>query len=315
MRKVTILLCLSLLAPMWAFSQYYWDYGFRAGVANSLTDIGGLQKTAQPWVLDMKLQETRWNPGIYVRYKIRDPFSIEADFDYLRLEGADSLSTNPGRRGRNLNFRNDIFQLTVKGEWAFYENPDLGNTYRYQNSFSSYLFLGISVFYQDPYGWGNPPGGHGLDWYNLQPLHTEGKSYSVIQPGIPVGAGFNFTINKTYRIGFDLTWTETFTDYLDDVSGNYVSAAQYAAMSPEQQYFSNRNGQIPSSVVTAQDLPKYNNYGNGQKRGDPTNHDSFITAVGTFGYVIRGRSNLYRSHYGGLFSKGKYRIRRRRAKF
>ena len=309
MRKITFLFFICVLAPLWGFSQYYWDYGLRLGVANSLTDIGGLQKTAQPWVLDMKLQETRWNPGFYVRYKIRDPFSLEADFDYIRLQGADSLSTNPGRKGRNLTFRNDVFDLTVKAEWQFYQNPDLGNTYRYQNSFASYLFLGFSVFYQDPFGYGNPPGGSGWGWYNLHPLETEDVHYHLIQPGIPVGAGFNFTISKTYRIGFDITWTETFTDYLDDVSGSYPTAAQYATMSPEAQYFSNRATQESAADAGI------GNYGNGQKRGDPHDHDSFLTAVGTFGYVIRGRSNFYRSHYGGLFSKGRYRIRRRRAKF
>jgi hypothetical protein len=316
MRKIIFILSFCVIAPFWGFSQYYWDYGARLGMANSLTDIGGLQKTAQPWILDMKLQETRWNLGGYLRYKIRDPFSIEADLDWIRLQGADSLSTNPGRRGRNLNFRNDIVDLTVKGIWQFYQNPDLGNTYRYQNAFASYLCLGVSVFLNHPQGYGDPPGGHGEGWYNLRPLKTEAESspYHLIQPGVPVGAGFFFTFSKTYRVGFELQWTETFTDYMDDISGKYPTAAQYATMSPEAQYFSNR-----ATVASAGDVG-LGNYGagpqgNGEKRGDPTNHDSYLTATFTVGYVIRGRSSFYRSHYGGLFSRGKYTIRRRRAKF
>ena len=309
MRKIIILLGFCIMVPALGFSQYYWDYGMRVGAANYLGDIGGLEKTARPWVLDMKIKETRWNTGAYLRYKLRDPFAIEADFDYLRIQGADSLSTNPGRRGRNLSFRNDIFGLTVKGIWTFYENPDLGNVYRYQNSFASYLFLGVTVFHQNPKAYGDPPGGHGAGWYALQPLQTEGIKYHLVQPGIPVGAGFNFTLSKTYRIGWDLTWTETFTDYLDDISHTYPTAAQAATMSPEAQYFSNR-----ATAASASDAGIFN-YGNGNKRGDPTHHDSFLTTSVSFGYVLRGRSNFYRSHYGGLFSHGKYRIRRRRAKF
>jgi len=311
MRKIIILLTFIVIIPAAGYSQYYWDYGLKLGMSNYVGDIGGLAGTARPWLLDMKLQETRWNPGAYVRFKIRDPFSIEADFDYLRIQGADSLSTNPARRERNLNFRNDILDLSFKGLYTFYENPDLGNTYRYQNSFSAYAFLGISIFYTNPEGYGDPPGGSGPGWYSLRPLKTEGVSYSPIQPGIPVGAGFNFTLSKTYRIGFEVAWTETFTDYLDDVSGSYPTAAQQATMSPEALYFSNRTTQ----ALAEQYGIATNNYGPGQKRGDPNDHDSFLTADVTLGYVIRGRSSFYRSHYGGLFSKGKYRIRRRRAKF
>ena len=311
MRKIIILSAFCVMLPALGFSQYYWDYGTRIGASNYLGDIGGLEKTAQPWILDMKVKETRWNTGAYIRYKIRDPFSIEADLDYLRIQGADSLSTNPGRRGRNLSFRNDIFDLSVKGLWTFYENPDLGSVYTYRNAFASYLFLGVSVFHQNPKALGDPPGGHGQGWYALRPLETEGKKYSLVQVGIPMGMGFNFTFSKTFRLGWDLTWTETFTDYLDDISGKYPTAAQAATMSPEALYFSNRA--YPGSVSNTD--VALNNYGNGNKRGNPSHHDSFLTAVATFGYVIRGKSNFYRAHYGGLFSHSKYRIRRHRAKF
>lgn len=309
MRKIIILLAFCTGFSLMGSAQYYLDYGARLGVSNYLGDIGGLEKTARPWVLDMKLQETRWNFGGYARYKLRDPFAVEADLDYLRLSGADSLSTNPGRRGRNLNFRNDILDLSLKGIWTFYENPDLGNTYRYQNSFDAFLTLGISFIWSNPKGYGDPPGGHGYGWYSLHPLETEGVHYNRFQPGIPVGAGFNFTLSKTLRIGWQIQWTETFTDYLDDISNKYPTAAQYANMSPEAQYFSNR-----ATAQSASDAG-IGNYGDGNKRGDPTNHDSFLTATVTVGYVIRGRSNFYRSHYGNIFSKGKYRMRRRRAKF
>jgi hypothetical protein len=321
MRKYILAFIIILFFPLAGFSQYYLDYGAKLGVSNSLTDVGGWDQTARPFVLDMKLAETRWAFGGYLRYKLKDPWSIEADLYYLRIQGADSLSVYPGRRGRNCNFRNDIFQFSVMGEWTFFENPDLGNTYRYENAFAAYLAIGIAIFYQDPYGYGNPVDSkgnplagpdsyHGLGWYNLQPLQTEGVHYHKIQPGIPIAMGFNFTIKKKYRIGWSLTWTKTFTDYLDDISGHYPQPSQLT--SPQAVYFSNRSA---TAIAEDHTLPALNNYGPGQKRGDPTNMDTYIITTVDAGYVIRGRSNFYRRHYGGIFSKNKYKVRRRRAKF
>ena len=202
MRKLTLAFIIVLVFPLVGFSQYYFDYGMKLGVSNSLTDIGGLEQTARPFVLDMKTQETRWAAGFYGRYKLKDPWSIEANLTYVRIQGADSLSTNSGRRGRNLNFRNDIFQFSLMGEWTFFENPDLGNTYRYENAFAAYLATGIAVFYQDPYGYGNPPGGHGWGWYNLQPLETEGVHYHKIQPGIPISVLLLFQAHNGHGLIF-----------------------------------------------------------------------------------------------------------------
>ena len=202
------------------------------------------------------------------------------------------------------------------GMWTFFENPDLGNTYRYQNAFSAYLAAGISIFYQCPYAY-NPFHYFGLPtWVNLHPLETEGVRYHIIQPGIPFEAGFNFTIKKQYRIGWSITWTKTFTDYLDDVSGTYPNPDvwQQLGFSSQKQaeaaYFSNRATAASASGVGL------DQYGlQGEQRGDSKNLDSFLTTTVDAGYVIRGRSNFYHRQYSGLFSKNRFKVRRRRAKF
>src|SRR5690606_4458195 len=59
-------------------------------------------------------------------------------------------------------------------------------------------------------------------WYALQPLQTEGVSYSKINFSIPAGIGFYYTIDRKYRLGLELGWRTTFTDYIDDISDKYV---------------------------------------------------------------------------------------------
>jgi len=297
-------------------SQWLWDYGTSAGVSNYLGDIGGKEKTRRDFVSDMKLAKTRWNVGGFARYKWRPKVSLKLALDYLRLEGDDKLSSNPGRHYRNLNFRNDMFDLALTAEWFFYENNDLGNTYRYRNGFRAYLFGGIGGFYS------NPKGFYQGSWVKLRPLQTEGHSYKPIGVNIPIGAGFYFTLEKKHRIGFEINWRTTFTDYLDDISGNYPDAP------PSNSATYDLSNRTPELGAPSPDDPSGGAYPYfvdpktnkaifaGQKRGDPTHKDSYITMSLSYSYVIRGKSSFYRGRYGHFFGKkSKRRVRKIRAKF
>ena len=105
------LLFIAIFISQIVWAQYKWDFGFQGGVSNYLGDIGGKEKTRRDFVSDMKLAETRWAGALFARYKFGPRLSLKGQFAYQRIQGADSLSTNPARRARNLNFRNDIFEL------------------------------------------------------------------------------------------------------------------------------------------------------------------------------------------------------------
>ena len=177
-----------------ASAQYRWDYGFSLGAANYLGDMGGKEKTRRNFVADMKMAETRWNVGGFMRYKFNPLLSVKAELSYLRIQGNDALSSNPGRHARNLNFRSDIFELSVTPQIKLYENNDLGSSYRFRLGFKAYAFAGIGVFHF------NPKAYYKEDWVPLQPLHTEGVNYSLWQFNIPVGTGFYFTMKKKHRL-------------------------------------------------------------------------------------------------------------------
>lgn len=305
--KNIFILFLILLFTTSLSAQRRLDYGIAIGVSNYLGDIGGKEKTRRDFVADMKLAKTRWNTGGFIRYKVKPKISLKLALDYIRLEGDDKLSTNPARNARNLNFRNDMFDLGLTGQFCFYEDNDLGNTYRFKNGFRAYAFVGIGGFYS------NPKANYNGSWVKLRPLQTEGVSYSPIGLNIPAGLGFYFTFEKKHRIGFEANYKTTFTDYLDDISGNY---ADPSGMSAQGAALSNRTPEL-----TGLDPEFAKNFGYdsgrdvGNKRGDKTHKDSYMTMSLSYSYVLRGKSSFYRGRYGSFFNNKRGRVRKIRAKF
>jgi hypothetical protein len=130
--------------------------------------------------------------------------------------------------------------------------------------------------------------------------------------------GFYFTFNKQWRVGWEISWRTTFTDYLDDISTTFEIPGSDDPLATEfvnQSYQAlvdeinaENPGEAPLSVNSFQYIPGFST-----KRGDPNYNDSFLTTQLTVGKVIRGRSNFYRSKYSWL--KNRAGIRRSRAKF
>lgn len=312
--RFKILVFLILISTL-SIAQYRWDYGGQAGVSNYLGDIGGKSQTRRDFVADMKLGQTRWDPTVFVRYKFNPKLSLRGQFSYLRIQGADSLSTNPARRARNLSFRNDIFELSATPQVTIYENQDLGSSYRFKLSFNFYAFAGVGVMHH------NPKASYEGEWVALQPLHTENVKYSLWQFVVPVGTGFYFTVRKKHRIGFEFDWRICFTDYLDDVSKTYANPS---TLSPLGAALSNRTNELTTADKKAIGEPAgwYNNFGYNpvlnpaDKRGQSNHKDTYMTATLNYSYVIRGHGSFYRSRYGSFFSKKKKKNSRKvRAKF
>jgi hypothetical protein len=302
MRKL-ILIIVAAALPTLMQAQYLWDFGVQAGASNYLGEMGGKEKTRRNFVSDIKLSKTQVTAGGFARYKFTPLISAKLAANWVRIEGADNTSTNPGRVGRNLSFQNNIIELELTGQVFFYEVPDLGHTYRYRNDFKMYAFAGIAGYYHSPRAHYNG------EWVKLQPLQTEGKKYSKMGVAIPLGIGFFFTFEKRHRIGWEFNWRTTFTDYLDDVSTEYADPADLT--SAEAIALANRRDELGN----AEGVPLPSNYGPGKKRGDPSHNDSYLSTSLYYSYVLRGRSSFYRSKYGSIFKQKKYKKRKIRAKF
>ena len=134
---------------------------------------------------------------------------------------------------RNLSFRNDLIIASaytrikfIKKHFNYADRPD----------FTPYIKLGIELMYSNPKS--RIPEfrpdlsrfENGSDWTALRPLGTEGQfvpelnisKYNPLQIAIPVGIGFILKINDRLNFSSDLNFHLLFTDYIDDVSGEYV---------------------------------------------------------------------------------------------
>ena len=306
--KNRIYLLLFALAPLAGSAQYKWDFGGSVGASNYLGDIGGKEQTRRDFVADLKFAQTRFVFDGFARYKVHPNISLKAAFAYGRIKGDDKLTTNTARHDRNLNFRNNLLELTVDGQFFFYEINDVGRAYRYRNDFRAYAFAGVGGIHHNPKGQLDSQG----PWIPLQPLETENVHYGKWQFVIPSGVGFYFTISKIHRVGWELGWRKTFTDYLDDISTVY---ADPATLSPQAAQMANQSSYVPG--ITATELASYAppSIGNQGKRGDPTHNDAYIFTQFSYSYSIKGKSKFAKARYKSYFRKGKYKKRKIRAKF
>lgn len=155
--------------------------------------------------------------GVSVNYEFSDQVMIRSGLTYTVVGGADRYNTKPDLVVRNLSFETAIAELSVVGEYYFQ------NLYR--QKVSPYIFGGLAVFKYNPYAYDAT----GQKVF-LKPLSTEGqgiagyaKPYSLTQLAIPFGGGIKYALNSNLRIGLELGIRKLFTDYLDDVSGNYAA--------------------------------------------------------------------------------------------
>jgi len=189
---------------------------------------------------------------------------IRGGIAWAQLAGDDKFNKDVSYKSRNLSFRTNVWEASLCAELNLVE-PDLFYAY-------PYLFAGVGVFKYDPYAFDNEG-----KKVKLHPLRTEGqglpeypdrKKYSLTQFNIPVGGGWKWRFNKTYDLAFEFGYRVLFTDYLDDVSKNYVSGTVLTnRVGPKAAEMANRAKPIPGSGATP---------GPGEMRGNPGVKDSYF---------------------------------------
>lgn len=206
---------------------------------NALNYFGDLSPS--PGALSTDVGFTRPGIGVDFSHRFGPRYTLRASFLYGTIRGDDFESADKGdseakfRYVRNLSFRNRIKELTIVAVFDLFKNEA---SYISRVQWTPYAYLGATIFHHNPQAYvaddsGLPEAG---TWVDLQPLGTEGQNatlldtdanagiepYKLIQMAIPFGIGVRYRLNQVFDMSFEMGIRYTFTDYLDDVSKNYV---------------------------------------------------------------------------------------------
>jgi hypothetical protein len=218
---------------------------------NSLNYFGDLAPA--PKRISTDLSQTRPAYALTFEHRKGPRFSYRAAFTYGTIRGSDARLANDVeaalakdnftesyyRYRRNASFKNHIKELSVTFVFDFIEN---NNFFFRRPIIAPYIFSGIALFHHNPKAkipardvQGNTLPGAG-EWIELQPLGTEGqhaklletdanfgiRTYRLLQPSIPIGFGARLKYTNQINFFCELSFRYLFTDYVDDVSKNYV---------------------------------------------------------------------------------------------
>ena len=292
------------------FEPYYF-VGANINAGNYFGDLAPVNKAAST-----DISFTRPGFGLFGGYKFHHSLAFTAGINWVRVFGDDFASDASGedsfpRFARNLSFRNDIKEFRVGLQ--IYLLPNYGGPGQ-RLPFNAYLSLGAAVFHHEPQGKvpdadyqsaqdGSVAAPQAGEWVKLRPLGTEGQNLGIVEPyksielAIPVAVGAQMIIPGTQlTAGLEFGIRYLFTDYIDDVSTNYVSLDQFT--DPLARIMSDRSTVPASSRGEARDLSSlrvvplnfngttYNIEGNigsgidGSIRGNPDDNDFiFITQI------------------------------------
>lgn len=270
-----------------SFKDMEADLGFEIGPSFFLGDLGGNLGDGKRFVKDLNLPTTRYFLGLSGAIYPASWLGIRANLDYGRIYGNDAMTTggdfaSKGRRERKLDFRSAIEEATVCLE--VYPTDFFTLPLDYQPRLRPYAVIGIGGFHFNPQGSYTDPTTGRTSWVNLRPLHTEGEGwgpgyppeYSLWQMNFPMGIGARYDLSDRVAISGELQDRITHTDYLDDVSTNFIGGYDPTgakAMALFQQHLSPQNAAIAYQMYNKSGLPS----SDFSTRGDPTHYDSYFT--------------------------------------
>lgn len=221
-------------------------------------------------------KDTKLAFGILYRYNFSDRYAFRLQALNGTLQAYDNRSSDSLQLMRDLHFRARLLEFSGLLEVNFlkYRSKDKDS-----KKWTPFVFAGLAYYRA------SPQAEYRGEWYDLQPLGTEGQG-TTAQPGsdvyrvdnicIPFGAGFKWNVG---RLDFQVEWglRRTYTDYLDDVSGTYVDRDQLAF----------ENGPLAAALADPSALGQLTVYPNeGRARGDADTRDWYQYTGLSITYII-----------------------------
>jgi hypothetical protein len=271
MKKLAFVVFGIFLGMVPACAQFF-EFGIGGGTSHYMGDLAPVM---------VQMSQTKVSQKLFANYIWKNKIGLGISLNHGKISGDDTKTDNIFLKQRNLNFKTGIWEghfrveNYIKGFYPFQKTKKL----------FPYVFAGLGMFLYSPY-----------TTYNgarvaLQPLGTEGQGtplsnkpkYNLAQVCIPFGAGVKYPISKHFILGAEVGFRKLFTDYLDDVSGNYVdlnmltnySGAQAAALSV-------RADELTGNPAGIQP---------GEKRGNPKQLDWYTFVQVSLSYIPFNNKN------------------------
>ncbi len=244
-QRLFFLLCLTM--SLTESKAQNWHVSGRFGFSNYQ---GDLQDRS------FVLSQAKITGSLGLRYDISEHFTARAFATLGTLTASDGNNSSAELKKRNLDFQSHILDFELGAQYHIFS---LNNKW-----WTPYVFAGIGLFNFDPATRTNAG-----DKVSLASLSTEGQGfvngrdpYSLWQFMIPFGVGAEYAITEDLRIGLELGYRSTFTDYIDDVSKGYI----------DQKLLLNNRGPIATELAYRgnETYPDA-----GVRRGNPDNNDSY----------------------------------------
>ena len=296
MKRVVCVLCITVYS-LTTFAQTQ-EVGIGIGISNFLGDLGKKEPNKRTYFGD--LEGSLFRPAVSVFYKnhFNHWAGVKIAFTYGVFEGDDRLARSEEfgddawfRNYRNLHFKSHVFELSAIVEANLMKYIPGSMRYR----MAPFVFAGIAVLRF------NPKAEYNGEWVSLQPLGTEGQGmsqypdrqkYARFQPTIPLGFGFKFNINTYLAMSIEFGHRFTFTDYLDDVSTNYVSEGEFI-----NQYGLEKGTMAYEISRRSAELDPEESYGSittpGEVRGNPAKNDSYLFSTVSIAYKFANKFSEY----------------------
>lgn len=269
------------------------ELGFGLGPMFFLGDLGGHRGVGKTFVKDLNIPLTKFSKGLFANIYPAEWLGFRAALNHGQVEGHDQIIKDRNgdeyfRKLRNLQFRSSIFEAYVAAEFyptVFFEQYD-----GLQGKLRPYGVIGVGIFKFNPKGEYFDESGKGR-WVALQPLHTEGqgmaeypdrKDYKLSQKEIPLGFGAKYYVKENFYIGMEVLHRKTFTDYIDDVSTNYIDQDLFA------QYLTTEQAKMAQQLNYRENYPALNTRPYlDEQRGNPKQNDAFFSTIIKLGWRLQ----------------------------
>ncbi len=310
--RILSVLCVAVIISNTAIAQKFrplrayvepdgWSIGMNIGTTDLWGDVG-TKSPLDHYTNSKYFDKVSFMGGMFGRYSFHPSFAVRFMLNFGSVYATDAWNYD-GVKGSGLIEGDDYSQRYLRSQDAkstIIETSCLleftprrfnirGKAFKRRQP---YIAAGIALFHYTPYSTiGKSP-----TFVKTYELALEGQGWgdkypklnSRWQPAFPLALGYRWDLGDRLNLGIEYMYRITLFDYLDGVSGNYVSQFEFNQnMSPEQAL---------KAIQVADKTPFYNDAlpnKPGTLRGNPSNNDAYSTFTITLSFHVPTRGRIW----------------------